>query len=327
MIYLAKNKLKGVKLKFGEVNILKEERQEFMNTNTTITAVTNPVGKGVGTIPAPEMTHAVAEERAEHIGSKYRVPVSEHAAGVCFDGRGCEHCLNGNAPEIGPKTGGGPLITAYAAARLTGWFNQFEEMREADDEAQLDFLAERLTVNGIVLGGHCATSALAKNFDEGKTGCGANDEFAKIMGNINKASQFVLGNSEALIAQTDTYRPDIAQEAVHAAASPVINWAPVTAMGKLGKDRVEILEGSHSEIMLIVNYKENTTIDRDAVLADEGVQVFALDMWYLDKIANAMTSGPMQKEQFAHLKHAMVAFNVSTLYTLGDGSHRVAIAA
>jgi hypothetical protein len=86
------------------------------------------------------------------------------------------------------------------------------------------------------------------------------------------------------------------------------------------------LVGNHGEELVIFNYLEGTTIDRDALVHDTGKQVFIVDMWYIDKLAKRMAEGrPDAVAMFESLQHAMVAFQVATYLALCNGTHRTAL--
>jgi hypothetical protein len=76
----------------------------------------------------------------------------------------------------------------------------------------------------------------------------------------------------------------------------------------------------HTEIALVVNNIEDTTIDRDGFFKQTGNQLFKLDMWYLKLAAKAMASGPHAEQQYSSLLNAMVAYQVATYIKLCNGS-------
>jgi hypothetical protein len=88
---------------------------------------------------------------------------------------------------------------------------------------------------------------------------------------------------------------------------------------------VEVLEGGHEELVVVFNYKRGYTIDRDAFVKDTDKQVFVVDMWYIDELADTMAVGPEAVEMRERLRHAMVAFQIATYLELCDGSHRPVI--
>jgi hypothetical protein len=301
--------------------ILKEEMKESMNSIAVAIEITKPVGEGVGTINAGETSNDEIQAHAELIKNEYLVSVDSNAPGCCIDGRPCAHHSEPRA-----KVAGGPLITAYGALESIGYFDGDER----STEQKMQSVATTLTQGGIVLGGHGDAAAAESMFSEDKTGCGANDKLPEIIANIGRASEFIEGNTEYLMG--DTYKPELAKTQVqHSIENPISDWKALYMLAALGgtdeaKDngKVEVLKGGHTEIMAIVNYIEATTVDRDRMLADGEPQVFVVDAWYIAKIANALASGPELQAQATELTQAMVAYQVSTLYTLGDGSHRVA---
>lgn len=314
------------------------EKYQMQNSNEDlmkpiVATVTPPVEVGYGNIEAPKMSDEQAQELCETIADKYLVKVNKDAPGCCIDGRGCVHRLNGEQTEPGPKVAGGPLITSYAAAELIGWF---EPNDSTSVEERMSLINDKLEDAGIVCGGHCDTSAMASGFSENKTGCGANDKLPTIIENIGKNEGGIIGVGTGLIiTSSDTYKPELADTIVkNAVNKPVKEWQAKALINQLGgkeSSKIEVLASEedethgHHEVIVLANPNEGTTVDRDRVIEEEGIQVFALDTWYIDKLANALARGPESEHQFESLKHAMTAYQVSTLVTLGSGSHRIGV--
>lgn len=286
---------------------------------------------GVGAIAAPDASEQETREYAEVIANKYLVPTDKSKPSCCIDGRACVHTLSGKESVPGPKISGGALITTYASAELSGWF-ETNDPREV--EARVKQVARTLHAAGIAQGGHCDTIAAAANFTKGKTGCGANDRLLDIVANIGTAPEFILGGSQALMSQ-DTYKPERAEVVVRQSVSnPVKEWSTKTMidiLATVSADNIEVLEhadtatGGHEEALVVWNNIPNTTVDRDRLLKDGYSMVFVVDAWYIDDLATAAARGPEAVEQRELLKHAMVAYQLGTYMTLGDGSHRIAV--
>jgi hypothetical protein len=159
-----------------------------------------------------------------------------------------------------------------------------------------------------------------------KTGCGANDEFKPILNQVADHKALVDSFTATLLG--DGYRPAATNYAAKdVVADRVAGYDARSVLDELKKpaegQNVEVLEGDHGEVAVIFNYVEGTTVDRDALVAESGKQVFAVDMWYIDKLARALSSGRADEpDMYQQLKHAMVAVQIGTYLQLADGSHR-----
>lgn len=295
--------------------------------------VGEPLGEGSGNITSTANLEEV-HEMANTLPN-FLVNVRKGACGVCGDGRGCTHTLAETAPEPGPSVFGGPLITAFGAAELVG--DYFGSRSGATTVERQQEVADTLEAGGIALGAHVAEDAVEKTDktfidpETGlpQTGCGANDKFVSIMDKpankkdfINGATQLLLGDkfnaNHTKYTDGDKLQNRIKDHNSRDALNEVANRAE-------GKN-VEVLQGKHEEMLVVFNFVRDTTVDRDALVAATGKQVFVVDMWYIDDLAHAMADGrPDGEEMFAKLQHAMVAFQVSTYLTLCDGSHRPVI--
>lgn len=296
------------------------------------TACGDPIGVGHGTINGGNISSDSAEELKTPI-SEHLVRVSADAPSSCIDGRPCSSCMDGSETEPRPSVAGGGLITAYAAAELTGWF----EDEDTNPAVRLNNLSTFLAALQIKFGGHCDESAVAAEFKsidaEGKvipkTGCGANDRLPEILTQPFQNQAEVTALTEAVMNHgfsKSNYNPAFMNFTdPETIGREVADWNPVDLIDKLGGEsaaNIEILKGTHAEFAVVFNYVEGTTIDRDAFAEDTGEQAFVVDVWYLEKLAAAMARGPEIEKQQKHLLHAMVAYQVSTYLTLCDGSQR-----
>ena len=289
--------------------------------------VLDQINAGVGEISAGKTTPDQAQETGEQIG-KYIVTVDPNAPSCCIDGRNCIHTLATNEADQKtsprPSVAGGAGVTAYAAAELVGWFAPQDNRPTLDRFADVD---TQLRNNGIVPGGHTAKSAVEKNYlKDGlpATGCGASDKFTDIAKRPFDSKDAV--EKYTALAMGNDYNPDdMAFEDSQSVQTRLAGWNSKSVMefvkNKSGGESIEVLEGEHAEVLVVFNYVENTTVDRDAFVAATGKQIFVVDMWYIEKMARAMAAGrPNAVELYGKLKHAMVAFQVATYATLCDGT-------
>lgn len=286
--------------------------------------VVGPIGEGNGVLHSEGISD---EEYFNKKINKHMVPVSPDAASCCIDGRTCSGCLDGSRTEVGPKVAGAAIITAYAGAELVdGWYSLYNVNLPPKD--RLDVVGKHLESKGITIRTHCDSSAQSSGFLKGdgtsRTGCGANDNTPVILQTIQSDKTTVNNISKSLVgeahnADNTEYRSEQLLAERHK------DWRPADTLnivtGAHDESGIEVLEGAHGEVAVIFNYSEGYTLDRDAFVADTGMQVFVIDMWYIDKLAHAMAGGPNAEAQYNKLYQAMVDFQVGTYLTLCDGSH------
>lgn len=295
------------------------------------TTIGKPIGAGSGKISALNFSEDDATQLADTIEQNYLVTVSDHAAGYCIDGRLCKETLGGTKPEVGPSIAGGSAITAYAAAEMVG--DYFSSTSGHVSLTRFKEISASLTDAGISIGAHVSRGALeatSRTFvdvtGQSKTGCGANDEFRAILQCLTDDTDVVYGTTVSLLgndfksaSMQFVSSVNLLERVSDYRSSDVLQSVAAIAQGR----NVEILEGDHAETLVIFNYVNGTTVDRDALVAATGKQVFVVDMWYVDKLAHAMAQGrPDAPEMYVHLRHAMVAFQVATYLALCDGTHR-----
>ena len=292
-----------------------------------------PIGVGNGKITASECP----QDRLEYLKKKvpeHRVDVSSDAPLCCIDGRCGLHTLAGRGTEPRPSLAGGP-VTAYAAAELVGLLGD----QEGTPAERFVRVVELLEAAGIRVGNHIDQGAEETLDDNGeltgqKTGCGANDHLVENVGHIYTEREAVLSFAALLMGgEYDERYADFADGS--SLQTHLSDWNPVAATNILAKrdaDSIEVLEsdknsptGGHAELFVVFNYDEDTTIDRDAYFKDTGEQIFVVDMWMIDKIANALAVGPEAEDMRNRLRHGMVAYQLGTYLTLCDGSQRPVI--
>ena len=272
--------------------------------------VTEQIGLGFGGIAAPEMTQDQAEAEAREVAT-FRKNIDWRNPAVCIDGR-TVFLLEGQEPlPLGAHIAGA-IETPLVAAKAVGYHLEGEE------------LVDSLKSKGFTLGAHVDTGNRDQEFANG-TGCGACDKcdgncglFAKYKTELEATVSTLLGDDFNKTSYDKLVLSTVSDDKDH-------------ARNLAGEENTETLtddgEGvhGHRESMVIFNYEENTTIDRDAYFAETGKQVFVVDVWYLKKLADAMATGTNAESQSKDLYQAMVAFQVATYIGLCDGSHRAAV--
>ncbi len=267
--------------------------------------ITEKIGIGFGAIGAPDMSPEQAETETAEVAN-FRKAIEWRNPAVCIDGRILADLRK--ALPLGAHIAGG-AETLLVAAKSVGYHLEGSALLTAAKE------------KGFILGGHDADTNKADNYSNG-TGCGACDKcdgncglFAQHQTAVEPMMQSLLGGD---------YDKELFD---------TLQLKPVTNNLKqfVSEDLIETLhddgEGvhGHREFMVIFNYEEDTTIDRDAYFQATGKQVFVVDMWYIKRLADVMATGVDAERQASELYHAMTAFQVATYLGLCDGEHRAAI--
>ncbi len=283
----------------------------------------NSINFGIGNLHASDNTYEQAKATAE-LARGYLVLTSKHAPGQCIDGRCCGGTKSGAETQVGPKVAGGPILTALSAMEFVGGY--FDPDMTYEDK--IGVVNSYLTQAGMLSGTHITKGAIANNFlnpetGETQTGCGASEKYVYSTAAIEAGDQDVI-----LTTQSLTDRPFVAKKNQDNKAvntyDPLLFWDVVSSYNN--GDHSEILEGVHDEALVLVNKVRNTTIDRDAFVTETGRQIFVIDQWYIEDIADALVYGnPDDDAKRVELIDAMVAFQIATYKQLCDGSHRTVI--
>jgi hypothetical protein len=320
--------------------------------------VTEPLGFGNGMIDAGYVENP--ETEAEKV-REFIKPINNGVPSGCIDGRKVLWTLDrNNNVELRPCVAGGAGITAYAAAELVGLFSDYDKTSPAERyELTVEMLECRTdnTSHSVVPGGHCDQGALTSNFNEGKTGCGAADQFAINIANLGDTP--IIYTDKEGIVHTET-NEEIARRLSfikstliailgelfdEVAYSEMIvragelnhngtfdKWSGVSmieVLRKRGDRTITVLEDDHRgvhghrEWLVAVNMIPETTIDQNAYsAASDDKQVFDVDGWYIGKLADSLTD---DKNTWLALRQAGLAYQLGTYYTLANGTQRAAI--
>ena len=290
----------------------------------------------------------------------YVKAVSPTAAGDCLDGRTVLGTLDSDGyVELRPCVAGGPAVTGGAAAEIIGWFGDTGDDSATRQLRIMDILDDGEENGSVIVGGHCDDGAVASDFEGGKTGCGAADrkptnvghlgdeplEFIDINGNAHTETteevaarlDFICGGLQALLGEG--FDPKTFDKITNGAGNLIRSGAYEGWTGKSvvdglvtkGKDRVTVLENDHRgqhghrEWAVVVNMVEGTTVDQNAYNEATGLQIFNVDSWYIQRIANRLATGPNAEQQAKELFVAGVAYQLGTYYTLANGSQHLIV--
>lgn len=309
-----------------------EEEPKF---TPTIVELGN-AGYGVGTISAEnEAIPTEPKEAAYEIikSGECLVPVRAKHGDGCIDGR------PGGESDIPNVAGGGYVTELAAVLGISG------EQRVPVEEL-LKRLGEVITDAGLFCGAHTAD-----HHGPGGTGCGANDNFVKILQNASLLKAELRGSIEAIFGVVGLPFNEAIFDAVmsnwRSAAEDQVLFGESNGESRLdaivdlqaeanesaGEFLAETVElrGEHNEVAIVLNFIEGTTFDQTALrqklteeypAVDAGAlpQVFVVDVWRVVELAQV--AGLDDEAREAAL-YAAVLYQLATAATLTDGSQKI----
>ena len=288
-----------------ENEMMMNESEKEMNAHIL---VTEAIGAGAGAIAGAELSQEDAEREAEEI-VRYMKSIDVTAPAVCIDGRPLAEGETEIALGAHISGGAESILTVATSLALP-----------VQGKALVDALGER----GYTLGAHDADSNKAAQYETG-TGCGAHDKNGVAADLFNENHEAVQGTVQALMGDdfdTELY------------ASVQLSPSSEALSDVVAPENIETLHDDHQgvhghqERIVVFNYKEGTTVDREAYVEATGKQAFVVDMWYLKDIAGEMAAVSEvagETVDKAALYHALTAFQVGVYLALCDGSHRAVL--
>lgn len=266
-------------------------------------------GLAKGDIQGSPETHDRLDDFTNRVGSgEFHTHTDITLPCGCIDGRcGC---------KVRPNSSGGTYTMAVADDLL--------EQKYAGDGTTEDMarnVYRSLRERGFDVGGHTAEDT----HGDANSGCGANDQLAKIYG-------IIATNGDALrdLAIAFGIVPtDEEHAAVLAGASRRTEFSSgkdvLDAMtDEAGTANIDVLQGGHKEVVAVINHRAGTTLDRDAVAAAFGdeYQAFNIDAWALENGARALYPDG-DEATIARTVTAMVYYNLATALALCGPNMRV----
>ena len=223
-------------------------------------------------------------------------------------------CIDGRTEEIvestlAPNSAGGSL-SLYAADILRG--SKFENLEE-----MIDYLNDA----GYEIGGHTDSHA----HDE-HSGCGANDKMPLIM-------DFIANNPKKIQSLAAEFDIEMSDE--------IIDRFTLNAAGfndglsgarrldvianKTDPNMIHTLEGDHREVVIALNTRPDTTLDRKLVSAKFGrdYQVFNVDAWSFRDAAESISATNSQEAE--NIVLALCAYNFATAAILTGPRRRIVV--
>lgn len=282
---------------------------------------------GLGDIePAPrikagEITETDVEAFVDALDSdEFYDEITDFMPACCVDGR---HRQDGEC-RLGANAAGGAFSLVAADMLTTQTFKLDAQTTAQYAEGFFSYLN---SVYPGKYGGHDADQV--KN-PEANSGCGAVDRMSDVIA-------LIADHGDALHAAATSLGMDITQDDmdVIAARAQQIKQQQGLAvsngkemMSKLKDatgDGVETLTGKHNEVVVMVNDREGTTLNRAKIRARYGdtLQAFNYDRWAMRKAVHAISQNVEQDEARLKLAAADI-YNLAVACTLAGPSLRVA---
>jgi hypothetical protein len=249
------------------------------------------------------------DDITERLGNgEFHVPIQWNIPFICIDGRpGCF--------ELGPSSAGGTFTQTVADDLTSRHFSDGKTLAEAHREVLSVLMRE-----GNRVGGHCDNHAAGEN-----CGCGAQDRIEKIYKYmVNHA-----GDIRELVGKLDVSVSDQVHNLIIGNASDRTEFstgAQISAalVETAGEETQPTLEDDHNEVVAVINLREGTTLDRQALEAVFGpeYQAFNVDAWAFLEAAKATSLSVEEAEQKVV---AMVYYNLATAGVLCGKTMRVVV--
>lgn len=176
----------------------------------------------------------------------------------------------------------------------------------------------KLKAAGLNFGGHTDDHAHGTN-----CGCGAIDKAPQTVANVIKYEDKIRGSISALGADATGLDEIFGNyKAFHEASPEYDDFSGVEIMEAIrGEGKVtKRLEGPHKEWFIVLNTIPGKTINQDAIReASEGkLQVFGVDVWRLQEIAEKLHPEDPEAQHEAFLSKLVYTLSVAATLTKGD---------
>jgi hypothetical protein len=211
-----------------------------------------------------------------------------------------------------PKVFGGALMMAAAAKIGVGRAKGLELQTVVEQSM------DQLNETGVNFGAHTDDHAEGAN-----CGCGAIDRAPEIVRAIVKYEQPIRGAIKALgveDAELDVVYQNFKDYVATMPEQPEYSGRTVmdriAGMGKIIKQ----LRGNHNERRIVINAVRGFTVNQELIRqkTDGKAQVFAVDSWRLQDIANKMYDGRPVEQQRALLSGLLYTIGTAAVLTKGD---------
>lgn len=308
----------------------------------TVSVSDNPLGVGNGKAHAEISSREEALELSRAVMEKLG-EISPDASTGCGDGRNViEIQSSDNRKELGinPKLFGGSVNAALGAALLEGK-KSINPSEKESYKSLYNRMAEDLTSAGRRLGAH-----VDNHHDGEHSNCGSLDKAQAVYaaaGNAENAAALkplVQYFTEKLGVQfsDEHYERHVANAKATAESNLFDTWSGMEGINttKAKDGIVRVLDGgehgdpahNHRENLIVAILKEGIGLDKEALIAETGKQVFVLTLPQLRKKAEIIASEttPEKMEQSVNaLIQAGVLFQLAHALVVPDGSQYLMI--
>lgn len=263
-----------------------------------------------GTIEADATQLDRLDEFTERLAAgEFFVPTDVRIVCDCVDGR----C--GAVRPFRPNSAGG-TESIMVADDLT--YKRFAESTDSTTVAQYQNTLKFLGAGNQPVGGHTV-----EGVNPPGSGCGANDKLANIY-------QFISAHGDVMRDLAGRLGIDVDQEThdmIVGNAGSRITFSEgselLDALDEHPGAQTSLLEGPHREVLVTVNMRVGTTLDREAVREEfPDHQAFNVDAWALENTARLLSS---DEDEVKRLVAAMVYYNLATAHVLGGRTLRIVV--
>lgn len=265
--------------------------------------------------PQPEQMDRLDEATERIAGGEFHVDVLPGLIipAVCVDGRW--------PSPLAPNAAGGTL-TVYVGDDLT---TKRFAAEDGTTRSGLKNTIEVLQGEGHEVGGHTdmhAVERLSEEPDSGACGCGACVKMNLIYKYISENGDFLRDTVASLSAEP------VGHEGIVKAAGERTQFSEGKELYDAVKEAAKpefapAVEGDHLEAVLVMNMREGTTLDREALAeAYPGIMAFNADVWSFKHAADATS---LSGEESGQKQTGMAYFNIATACVLGGPKLRVVV--
>ena len=268
----------------------------------------------VGTIQPDDSQQDRLEEFTQRVASgEFHKATEARIVCDCVDGR------PGNTGKLYPNAAGGSESIMVADDLTTKSFRlSDDESTLAQYKSMLSFLHDK----HLPMGGHTC-----EGISKGSSGCAANDFLPAIYAYIARYGDILRDLAVNLFAITvdDSTHSLIINNAV-ARDSFSKGSELLEALHEQDGAKVSNLQGAHREVLIAINTRFGTTLDRAAIQAeyDGNYQAFNIDLWAFPESVKIISYFGGQREIDNKIA-AMVYYNLAVKHVIGGKKLRVVV--
>ena len=263
-----------------------------------------------GSIQAgPEQMERLDEATERLLGGGFHVSVEQTIVVGCIDGRcGC---------SLKPTSAGGTESLMVADDLINKQFRGNDGSTAAAYDNVLAYLAK----NKRPIGGHDDAGS-----NDVTSGCGANDKLPLIYDMIARKGDYIreLATEYGINVDDETHERITVNASARTEFSSGAELRNILNAKTAGE--FDHLEGTHKEVVIVLNTVTGTTLDRDAMRREFGdeYQAFNVDVWAFQESANIISTTPDSYEATQKVA-AMAYYNFATALTLCGPGIRIIV--